>query len=1196
MSERLAFAKLHISTIRNVKELIEVLKALPEEDRIAYTEEALGSKEIADGNELKDILDTFPEIAYKARLEFAKKYAGKIKDGLQLSKVLTRLHSNDRFAFAEKHRSLIKNKTSLHAVLSRLPVNDASTLMQLVDVKITNTDKLTTLLYSLSQKYHATFIMKYASITGGDLRELTDFLDKMPPNEKKECVQRLTQEIKNSSDIVTICKYLKDGSAFALIEKYSSCIITMSQAIACLRLVSEAKRAALAKSFEDLLKKEPSEIGAVATLLPSEVFRQFIIEHKSLIKSKAVINVLRSSSRAHQTIVYESQWRGLVYVNPLRESQSKRMLEIAETLMQLFNKMSILRFVPAQYAAKFIEDHVTVTNLQQLGELLSSVPLELIAEIAEKYQTFVIDGEDFKKVLESLICDRDSFCNSQMVLAVAAVFQNRITTLKELDDILNVIANKGVAIDHSQYAQGCSPLVKRAFLLREKKFPREEFLNPTVQQLMMMRKINPSDFLLAAARDEEREADFDFFLTHPLNAGIPLIWGVERLETYVEGLTTLSADSKARRIASIQQHRAKCKPFYMMNTYTNLTVVKEVKRQFTKTLPNVDEARWGIDGVAPNDIKRFCQLMEWLTTHPALADFKNDFMMLNDYESFETASAFKDILEELETFVIALNKHISKGPVVMSALFSLLDSRSSLQDYSERVRSALSSMIRALDLDVGIARSVDIALDQAIGNFARTMGIASNNEVHCSKDLLLSLLGVGAEFHADAHRLPITPYYLKTIAGQAMATLTPEFLIENSFPCLESEAYLTQKSGQLFDQAAFDLLLRDYDSLCIAAIVPKADASHDKIAAVLSLVSNWTEDEAKANAKQVADALTEDMKHEIRLPSPDLTKLRLRYKQELIKRGILMPLEEEKNLDDTIWALLTKNSFNQRDDMTWYDLFYSPDGLYLIVRAIEARSPEDWKKITPEALLYQPPGCDTNLYRAMACNPHYGPKLCNQMYSPSELYPLTEAMEKIKQDPVRLAKENEAIFIRSGNHHYWRRSLWEENHAPGSFYLAVRAFQDKHHIQDYRIDSLLELVVQMSEKGSDEERAMALSYLEAHIAKQKEFGLWECYWKTACRLKDFKLVLDNRDQLLSLRNPDNTRAALYFSSSSHALRDEVLRARDKGLIVAEETADIIKSIMSLVPRKLTLKIARPITGVSESKGSDDECEVEYLGP
>jgi hypothetical protein len=637
----------------------------------------------------------------------------------------------------------------------------------------------------------------------------------------------------------------------------------------------------------------------------------------------------------------------------------------------------------------------------------------------------------------------------------------------------------------------------------------------------------------------------------------------------------------------------------MMETYTNLSFVKEIKRHFIKPLPNVGEPSWSIAGVDPNDIKRFCQLVKWLTTHPALADFRDDFMQLNDNPAFRKASVFKGILEELENFVIALDEYISKESVVMSALPSLLDARSQFHLCTEGVRSALSSMARALNPNASIARSIDIALDQAIGAFVRNIGIASNNEVHCSKDLLLSLLGVGAEFHADAHRLPITPHYLKTIAGQAMATLTPEFLIENSFPCLESAAYLTQNSGQLFDQAAFDLLLRDYDSLCIAAVVPKVDEPSDKIAMVLSLVSNWTEDEAKANAKQVAEALdpfAESMGHEIRLPSPDLTKLRLHYKKVLIERGILMRVEEEKSLFKSIWSLLTKNSFNLWEDMIWRSLLNFPDGVYLVIQAIKAQSPKDWDKITPQALLYQPPGCDTNLYRALACNPHLYGLLCNTSGSRSQPNPLAKVIDKIKCHRELLAKENEAIFIRSGSFPYWRYILLKESHASGSFYLILKTFRQNHHMDWYRLDSFLELVVQMSEKGSDEERAMALSYLEAHLAKQKEFGLWECYWKTACHLKDFKLVFDDRYLLLSLRNPDNARVALYFSSSSHALRDEVLHARDKGLIVAEETADIIKSIMSLVPRKLTLKIARPITGVSESKGSDDECEIEYLGP
>ncbi len=74
--------------------------------------------------------------------------------------------------------------------------------------------------------------------------------------------------------------------------------------------------------------------------------------------------------------------------------------------------------------------------------------------------------------------------------------------------------------------------------------------------MIALEKLNPHDFLFAAAIDPFREADFDFFLSHPLCSVEALNERAQTLEQWiqVQADSVLSPEIKAARIAKIKAH------------------------------------------------------------------------------------------------------------------------------------------------------------------------------------------------------------------------------------------------------------------------------------------------------------------------------------------------------------------------------------------------------------------------------------------------------------------------------------------------------------------------------------------------------------------------------------------------------------------------------------------------------------------
>ena len=882
------------------------------------------------------------------------------------------------------------------------------------------------------------------------------------------------------------------------------------------------------------------------------------------------------------------------------------------------------------------ENQTKIQNGAELSTVLTAFSYEDRLAFATENQTKIENGEQLAGVLHELIeKDRLKFAKEnvdkiqggdQLCLILSHLFvkdrlafsrenKAKIQNIADLFDVLRVIpyadrlafskehqnklrgiddfdkAVEGIDYDNAtplsldekrQLAEACCPAVRISYRLRENKHSRSLFMDPLVQQLIALQKIDANIFLFAAAANPISDDDFEFFLNHPLCSASALNARGQDLAQFIEAQSSLSSELRARRVAKVKALQdSNRRDLSKQSIGFNLSSIKQTELKVSGDLSDPLAADWSVEGVDPALITRFQQLIQWLNSQAVLAPFSDDFSALEKNDAIRTSAAFKQGVEALESFVANVALYLQQNPAAAAddlRLKSHLDARDQLGACAEGVLSALQSMTRSLNPSASVANAVDIALDQAINVFISAMGISEAMEVHCSKDRLLALLSLDSVAHYDPYRLAISPVYLQAIARDAASRLTPDFLISQSAPSLES----LQKGLSLnFDAALVNVLERDWDALYSSGLLSEERTSSiDKCIDVICFInSEMTEEEAEDFIERYLAG------NETQVLSRDLSaeKLTTRYQLVLEARGILTQSPEQiRSIKEGIWFLLTDPDV----DFTLFNrilnrlIHMAPNGLSLIKEVIESHSAEEQAQIRLKTLLHCPEGSSLNILRSLATDPYLAGWMMGWELKRSGSVlsfdpvptPLASALTQLMADENLMHKELEEIFIRPGNLLFWLGELQKNQPHRGTF-ECIMGFISAEPL--YEFDNLLAVLDKMMSVGNPEEQTIARSFLEWRCSQQKEQGLWHCYWKTASYIDGFELSFTSKEMLLSLTDSSNAQAAVFVAGSNQKLAVKITQAAAGGLLSQDEMVVIIRTISDLYPPQLVNASTQP---------------------
>jgi len=736
----------------------------------------------------------------------------------------------------------------------------------------------------------------------------------------------------------------------------------------------------------------------------------------------------------------------------------------------------------------------------------------------------------------------------------------------------------------NSFVEGCTIKPSAATLLSLKIYSRSLFDDPIAQQMFALNSLDPNVFLFAAASDPSREDNFDYFLTNPLCSPNSLNESAKTLIMHINEQQDLSDELKASRVAKvIAQLDLKRKQTAAGNLGFNLSSLKQAELKFEGSLPVVAAEEWPELLLDPARIQRFRQLIQWLKAEPALAAYQANFAALESNTLIRvSAEIFNSTADDLESFVATLALYLAQRKAPLNetdrlaearALASHIDASEQLLVCEEGVRSSLLSMTRSLNPGISLVNAVDIAMDRAIGAFVRQVGIPEDMEVHASKDRLLSQLGMDSRIHYDRFRLAISPIYLQAIAKNAAGCLTPDFIISQSLPQLES---MQESQSLVFNGALINALERDWYLLYTSGLLTEERTlSSDKCFDVMRFIdSRLSEEEARAiiaehNEKfNITQVIGRDLTVKV---------LTADYRDLLERTGILtMKLAVFDQMQAAIWSMLT----SEEADLSHYDEFLqrilnAPNGVAWVKAVIESHGEAERATIQLKVLLHSPKGSSESLFRALVCDPYSAAWLrgweirregkgegARISFKPSDCHYLAEVLKGFGRDEDLMHREMDEILVRPGNLLFWLGELHEDT-TRISIFKDVFAFVTARGL--YRFDSLLGVMSEMLNKGDPTEQGVALSFLEYHCEQQKIHNQWSCYWKTACYLNNVELKFDSKEMLQSLKDPKNARAALFIAKTNQNLVLKITQALATMPELREDYAAVLSTIASLFP-------------------------------
>ena len=778
-----------------------------------------------------------------------------------------------------------------------------------------------------------------------------------------------------------------------------------------------------------------------------------------------------------------------------------------------------------------------------LAIVLSHLPRKHYLFFAKEYQYKIQNADQLGEVL-SCLSEKDR-------LAFALVNHDKIKSIKDFDKVVAGIGRYSVSPtfdEKCRLAEACCPTVRMEYFFREKVYVQRLFSDPVIQQLIALKKVDANAFLFAAASNPSSDSDFEFFLTHPLCSVEALNERAQDLTLAIEGEKTLSSEIRIRRLARIKElQEVNRRRLSQQNIGFDLSSVKETEFKFEGDLPVVDSTtNWTIADVKPEHITRFRQLIQWLKSQAILEAFQDNFSYLDTNESIRTSLLFGLVAKELESFLAALSLYLKKLPKVTtlaeqarqaSALAPYLDACNQFDACAAGVVTALQGMTRSLNPDVSIADVVRTAVDQGNIYFINSAGIEEGNEVHTSTDLQLRLLGFDTPYHYDSYRLPISLVYLKAMARDAAGRLTPDYLISQSLPSLAS---LKKGPCLTLDAELASVLQQDWSLLFAAGLLTvDREGVFDKLCDVIQfitsemldaaiikdIVTRWSEGD---NTQEFTRELSEE-------------ELTIRYRALLERRGILTRSAQEMDvIKKGIWRFLTAANFTSTLNNFLVILLKSSNGLSLIKEVIESHSSEEQRQIRLDRLLHCPTGSSMNIFRSLATDLYFVgwmmgfefKRIDGFLYLENTTTPLAHALGS---NALLMEKEFQEVFILSGNLFFWLAGLWGSEGSDCIF-----DYIDEKNL--YQFDSSLAVLGEMISDGDDLQRATAQYYLEEYCERQKQLGLWHCYWKMASCIPNFDLAFDSRDMLLSLKDPVNARAAVFIAGSNQKLALKITRS------------------------------------------------------
>ncbi len=982
-----------------------------------------------------------------------------------------------------------------------------------------------------------------------DGAQLAIILSELPPSSRVFLARANRAKIRNGVELgqVLSCLLIKDRFYFSM--KSLGAICNFDEFMFVFRLLPEEKRFVFAKRLNRLIR-DGFDLARTLELIPE-----------------------------NERILFAEIYQIKIQTG----------LELGHLLHRLPENETKSRFIEAQ--------EYKIQNEEDLLEVLCSVNEEKRLNLARNHQNKVRNGVGLASIVRCLP-ERDR-------LPFAELLRHKIETLAELDMLFSIPGLSELLPEQkNEFFIKCHA---RIHIFNQLKVGRQGaalFGDPVARHMASLGELDLNAFLFSAAADPEREADFEFFLKHPLCSDFSLNGRAQNLMMHIMQAPCLSLEQKTLRVSKLMAGSEQLRNIKAGRYWGfNLSSIRRIEPHFpTERLPQMEPPTWQIVGVDASHIQRFLQLTCWLKEHPVLREYQFYFSALEENHFFRSAALFETVLEALEHFVLCLDAYLmkQKPPVSevehglqMRALATYLDACDQLSVCPEGAINALQSMARSLNPSESLRNVVDVVLDQATRLLIGLLQIEEGNEVHLSKDRLWPELGVDSNIHYDPYRLPLAPAYFQAMLYQAAAQLTPERMVIESLPHLETIPCWREEEV-VFDARFFNALERDAEILRAVGLVSgkKEDPQECRID-VIQFISDLSRNEIE---KLLEKYEAGDFNQRIRL-TLSFDRIKLRYREALEQSGVLsLSAEAVAKIRECIWRLLVTANFSDPDDEEfWCRLLQAPNGLGWIKAVLESHSPAEWNEIKLQALLYCPRHFSNNLFRALISDPIYAGWMMGWEFKEGHFtfdsiqnQPLTRVRRRLLIDEVLRQKEWEEAFIQSGNLLFFMAELTRAyQHRPlldgmREFIYAQGGFS--------RFDSALAVLVGMMNLGCDFQNGLAQGFLEYRCLQQKTLGLWNCYWRTRCCLKGAELKLDAPDLILSLKEPIHAQAALYIVGSGQALTIKIMHACAQGLIVQQDLTEILLSLKGLYPScrmfAPALNIAPGLAGVETVKAEE----------
>lgn len=625
---------------------------------------------------------------------------------------------------------------------------------------------------------------------------------------------------------------------------------------------------------------------------------------------------------------------------------------------------------------------------------------------------------------------------------------------------------------------------------------------------------------------------------------------------------------------------------------------------------------------------RYLALGHWCKTHPCIEDADRAFFNQIAHPSrpwFTEEKHFKAVLSFLEDFASAL-QHASKMGVKTVSL-----SRAHLKQLAAcpgGVRQALSALTNAL-IPKTLMNVLSIHVQGFIEGYAykqaKLLNVSQNVESHIPVSKVAALMGFNLDkfYESDAYSIDWASGYDENVAKYAMSQLHPEQLLSVLMPDFPFDKEVLSLEIDLIDsdqQKDFKRLIKEMARIgMIDGGIGREGVADDKI--------------YKAGFQYLGldEARIDGLLENILMLEPCSITIEPKALYHDIEAYVLDWLEETTNIarprehlgidESTIWELLTCDKPEEKDasmkDFHRY-LLTAPDGLALVKRVIDSKSPEERATVTMQSLLYTAPGASTNLYREFVRLPFFTewffgfelkrPAENVLAFEPSEraLCPLNESdFEAQIQDELEVSMHTEGGIV------FWLYML-QQDPTPGriSFFEKILTAYLSEPTLMRNCNSMAELFVAIKNNkirlASDPQESQLLktsvnSFLDERVKRQRERGLWRVYWQTLAMHQTesenpLQLLLDSKEAAMSLLKSQNYLVFLKVAN------DYKLETESLFMQLGEKHEGFSQALMGfqakqarfeiVMPQKPVLSAETPIECTIEETASEEEKHLE----